>query len=90
MRYREILEACWKGYHKEGMKKKGDRMVSNCVPVSEQDLEEDLRKRGKNATFHVYAGTDHAFFNDERPEVYNAEASSTAWRRTLALFRANL
>ena len=53
-------------------------------------LEEDLRKCGKNATFHVYAGTDHAFFNDERPEVYNAVASSTAWTRTLALFRANL
>jgi carboxymethylenebutenolidase len=53
-------------------------------------LEEDLRKRGKNATFHVYAGTDHAFFNDERPEVYNAEASSAAWACTLALFRANL
>jgi hypothetical protein len=26
------------------MKKKGDRMVPNCVPVSEQDLEEDLKK----------------------------------------------
>jgi carboxymethylenebutenolidase len=59
-------------------------------PEMAQALEEDLRKRGKNATFHVYAGTDHAFFNDERPEVYNAAASSTAWSRTLALFRANL
>jgi carboxymethylenebutenolidase len=59
-------------------------------PEMAKALEEDLRKRGKNATFHVYAGTDHAFFNDERPEVYNAEASSTAWTRTLALFRANL
>ena len=44
MRYREILEACWTGYQQQGMKKKGDRMVPNCVPVSEQDLEEDLRK----------------------------------------------
>ena len=35
MRYREILEACWKGYHKEGMKKKGNRQVPNCVPVEE-------------------------------------------------------
>jgi carboxymethylenebutenolidase len=59
-------------------------------PEMAKALEEDLRKRGKNATFHVYAGTDHAFFNDERPEVYNAAASSTAWTRTLALFRANL
>jgi carboxymethylenebutenolidase len=59
-------------------------------PEMAKALEEDLRKRGKNATFHVYAGTDHAFFNDERPEVYSAAASSTAWTRTLALFRANL
>jgi len=59
-------------------------------PEMAKALEVDLRKRGKNATFHVYAGTDHAFFNDERPEVYNAAASSTAWTCTLALFRANL
>jgi hypothetical protein len=44
MRYRDILEACWKGYQQRGMKKKGDRMVPNCVPVSEQELEEDLKK----------------------------------------------
>ena len=44
MRYREILEACWTGYRQQGMKRKGDRMVPNCVPVSEQELEEDLRK----------------------------------------------
>ena len=35
MRYQEILEACWTGYQQQGMKKKGDRMVPNCVPVEE-------------------------------------------------------
>lgn len=25
-------EACWKGYKQVGMKKKGDRMVPDCVP----------------------------------------------------------
>ena len=44
MRYKEILEACWKGYQQKGMKKKGDHMVPNCVPVSEEHMEEDLRK----------------------------------------------
>jgi len=44
MRYRDILEACWSGYQQRGMKKKGDRMVPNCVPVTEQELEEDLKK----------------------------------------------
>lgn len=44
MRYREILEACWTGYRQAGMKSKGDRIVPNCVPVSEQQMEEDLKK----------------------------------------------
>jgi hypothetical protein len=30
-----IVEACWKGYRQAGLKKKGDRMVPNCVPISE-------------------------------------------------------
>jgi len=33
--YREIKalgEACWQGYRQDGMKKKGDRLVPNCVP----------------------------------------------------------
>ena len=44
MRFREILESCWSGYRRQGMKKKGDRMVPNCVPVSEEAMEEDLKK----------------------------------------------
>ena len=44
MKYREILEACWSGYRQVGMKTKGDRQVPNCVPVSEQQMEEDLKK----------------------------------------------
>ena len=30
---------------------------------------------------------DHAFFNDTRPQVYNAEAAADAWRRVLDHFR---
>src|SRR5438552_10811723 len=33
---------------------------------------------------------DHAFFNDTRPEVYNAEAAADAWRRVLEHFRKHL
>ena len=33
---------------------------------------------------------DHAFFNDTRPEVYNAEAAADAWRRVLNLFRERM
>jgi hypothetical protein len=27
-----FVEACWKGYKQTGMKKKGSKMVPNCVP----------------------------------------------------------
>ena len=33
----EGLEECWSGYTQKGMKKKGDKMVPNCVPVNEAD-----------------------------------------------------
>jgi carboxymethylenebutenolidase len=33
---------------------------------------------------------DHAFFNDTRPEVYDAKAAIDAWRRVLAHFRKYL
>jgi dephospho-CoA kinase len=32
-----LEEACWSGYTQKGMKKKGDKMVPNCVPVNEED-----------------------------------------------------
>jgi hypothetical protein len=43
----DLEEACWDSYKQVGMKKKSGKMVPNCVPkesVSEEQLEEDLRK----------------------------------------------
>ena len=34
----ELEEKCWTGYKQVGMKKKGERMVPNCVPVKEEEL----------------------------------------------------
>lgn len=45
---------------------------------------------GGECTVYDYPGTEHAFFNDDRPEVYAAEASATAWARTLDFFREKL
>jgi hypothetical protein len=33
--FKELREACWDRYTQKGMKKKGDHMVPNCVPVKE-------------------------------------------------------
>lgn len=45
---------------------------------------------GKTSEIHIYPGVDHAFFNDDRPDVYNRAAAEDAWRRTLAFFRQHL
>ena len=34
----EVEEACWVGYKQEGLKKKGKKMVPNCVPAKEERL----------------------------------------------------
>jgi carboxymethylenebutenolidase len=53
-------------------------------------LEQQLRDLGKEVELFTYSGTAHAFFNDTRPEVYDADAARQAWDRTLAFFRARL
>ncbi|MBI4340426.1 MAG: dienelactone hydrolase family protein, partial [Chloroflexi bacterium] len=53
-------------------------------------LKEALTGAGKRYDIHIYPGTQHAFFNDTRPGIYNAAASQDAWGKTLAFFAANL
>lgn len=54
-------------------------------------LVRSLRDGGnEDVTIHTYPGTDHAFFNDTRPEVYDEAASRLAWQRTLEFLRAKL
>jgi len=45
---------------------------------------------GGKVTLYDYPGTSHAFFNDDRPEVYDRRAAATAWARTLELLRSRL
>ncbi|SDY73685.1 carboxymethylenebutenolidase [Micromonospora pattaloongensis] len=51
---------------------------------------ECIEKAGGECTLYDYPGTRHAFFNDDRPEVYDRSASSSAWARTLELLRTRL
>jgi carboxymethylenebutenolidase len=53
-------------------------------------IEAELRAAGADVAIHHYPGTTHAFFNDDRPEVYHAEAAETAWERTLDFLRRHL
>ena len=50
----------------------------------------ELRGAGKDVEFIWYPGADHAFFNDTRPEVYDADAARLSWDRTRAFLRTHL
>ncbi len=60
------------------------------TPEVAHKLEHDIKQAGKQASFHIYPGVDHAFFNDSRSDAYNEEAATDAWTRTLDFFRQNI
>ena len=56
------------------------------TPDSARELESKLKSLGKQIDVNIYPHTDHAFFNDTRPEVYDAGAAEDAWQRVLRHF----
>jgi carboxymethylenebutenolidase len=58
-------------------------------PEKVKGLKEAARKYNLPVEVVSY-DADHAFFNDTRPEVYDAKAANDAWRRLLDLFRKQL
>ncbi len=59
-------------------------------PDAVRALESQLRGLGKDVTMHIHEGCEHAFFNDTRPEVYDAAHSAEAFARTVDLFQRTL
>ncbi|MGH3714153.1 MAG: dienelactone hydrolase family protein [Micromonosporaceae bacterium] len=47
-----------------------------------------IEQAGGSCRTYGYPGTPHAFFNDDRPEVFDSEAAALAWARTMELLRA--
>jgi carboxymethylenebutenolidase len=53
-------------------------------------LEAELKKRNPVDEFIVYPGAPHAFFSDDRPQVYKKEAAEDGWKRCVAFFEKYL
>ncbi|HVB93206.1 MAG TPA: dienelactone hydrolase family protein [Acidimicrobiales bacterium] len=53
-------------------------------------LEAELTALGNEVGVHVYPDVGHAFFNEDRPEVYDRESAELLWDRTVSFFRQKL
>jgi carboxymethylenebutenolidase len=60
------------------------------TPDAARQLETELKGLGKRVEFHFYPGVGHAFFNEDRPEVYHRASAELLWDRTVAFFRQTL
>ena len=60
------------------------------TPDAARALEAELKGLGKDVEFHFYPGAGHAFFNEDRPEVYHQASAELLWDRTVAFFRQTL
>lgn len=61
------------------------------ITVEKMDrLKTAIQKYGVNGEVFVYPGVQHAFFNNTRPEVYNADAAADAWRRVVSFLHQHL
>jgi carboxymethylenebutenolidase len=60
-----------------------------CTPQLVDGLKQDLEHSRSRFELHRY-DAQHAFMNEARPEVYDADAAQLAWERTLAFFERTL
>jgi carboxymethylenebutenolidase len=73
-----------------------EALIHQCeadVPSTGRDIARyaaAITDHGGVASVETYAGTQHAFFNDDRPEVFDADASALAWDRSIAMLHRRL
>ncbi len=60
------------------------------TPEVARKLEADLKSNGKQVEIHIYKDAQHAFFNDTRTEVYNAEYAKDTWTRMIGFYGKHL
>lgn len=59
-------------------------------PASVKKLERSLSNAGRSFEFHIYPGTGHWFFEDDRADAFEAKAAALAWSRTIDFLKQKM
>jgi carboxymethylenebutenolidase len=59
-------------------------------PKPSHAVEQAIKTAGKQAELVIYPGVDHAFMNETRSDVYQADVANDAWQRMITHLRSNL
>ena len=59
------------------------------TPAAGREIQASVERAGGRMDVHVYPA-GHAFFNDTRPEAYDAASAKDAWEKTLGFLKENL
>ena len=59
-------------------------------PAAAEALAASLRSLGREVELYVYEGVDHAFANEDRPEVYDAAAATLLFDRATGFLCTHL
>ena len=58
MTFKQMREACWSGFKQVGMKKKGKKLVPNCVPEEDQQEDAPANSAGGGGVAGIGVGPD--------------------------------
>jgi carboxymethylenebutenolidase len=89
--------ASWERHAPKWSEFKGKHAMIHCAESDGTSTAPGIQEAKKNiesagGEIHVfdYPGTKHAFFNDDRPEVFDENAAEIAWSRTLVYLNSSL
>jgi carboxymethylenebutenolidase len=87
----------WPDYHPDWTQFVGKAVMIHKAEADEAhagpviaEYQQAIESEGGEVIIFDYPNSNHAFFNDDRPEVFDAEHSKLAWERSVEFFNQRL
>lgn len=86
----EKMQPSWGSYTGKSAMIHASEADGTSKAVGVQQAVHGIKEAGGSVEVFDYPGSQHAFFNDQRPEVHHPEHAEAAWRRTVDLLKRRL